>query len=81
MEVIIFDSLNLFTRPRVYDYKDRYLSEIKIQRADDIRVFGNWIYSGANIYMIRKKEKFDMFLNFYGNTEVSSGIAKGPGIP
>ena len=78
---IIFDSLNLFTRPRVYDYKDRYLSEIKIQRADDIRGFGNWIDSGANIYMIRKKEKFDMFLNFYGNTEVSSGIAKGPGIP
>ena len=67
--------------PKVYDYKNRLLSELKIQRKDDIVSVGNWMYEGATVYMTRKKDKFDSLKEFYGNSEVSSEIAKGSETP
>jgi hypothetical protein len=67
--------------PKVYDYKNRQLSELKIQRKDDIISVGDWMYENATVWMRRKREKFDYIKRFYGNSEVSSEIAKGSETP
>lgn len=67
--------------PKVYDYKNRSLSEIKVQNKNDMKTVGDWMYSGATVYMRRKKEKYDYFNSFYGNSEVSSEISQGSETP
>lgn len=67
--------------PKVYDYKNRQLSELKIQRKDDIISVGDWMYKDASVFMRRKRVKFDYLKEFYGNSEVSSEIAKGSETP
>lgn len=64
--------LNLKQTPKVYDYKNRELSEIKIQNIEDMIKFGDWIYKNASIYLIRKKEKFNNFLLYAKNKAISS---------
>lgn len=54
--------LSLKQIPKVYDYKDRNLSEIKIQNMEDMLKFGDWIYKDASIYLVSKKKKFNDFL-------------------
>lgn len=49
------------TRPVIYDYKDRNLSEVKWQSIHDVKVLGDWMYEGATIYL---KRKFDAFVDF-----------------
>lgn len=46
---------------RVYDYSDRHLSEVKWQSIHDVNIIGDWLYTGATIYLQRKRE---IFLNF-----------------
>lgn len=53
--------LDLKQKPTVYDYKDRELSELKIQNIDDIYLFGTYMYKGANIFLNRK---YQIFLDF-----------------
>lgn len=60
-----FEHINLKRKPTVYDYKDKQLSEIKIQSIKDMLIFGNWIYKDATIFLTRKKEKFDNFKQYY----------------
>ena len=67
-----FTILNLKQIPKVYDYKDRELSEIKIQNLEDMLKFGNWIYENASIYLVRKKKKFDEFLLYIKNKVIPS---------
>ena len=57
--------LKLKVAPQVYDYKDRQLSEIKIQNIDDMYTFGEWIYKNATIYLTRKKDTYDTFKTHY----------------
>ena len=57
--------LKLKVVPQVYDYKDRQLSEIKIQNIDDIYIFGEWIYKDATVYLTRKKDIYDTFKTHY----------------
>lgn len=57
--------LKLKIVPQVYDYKDRQLSEIKIQNIDDMYTFGEWIYKDATIYLARKKDIYDTFKTHY----------------
>lgn len=57
--------LNLSTIPKVYDYKDKALSDIKIQSIQDMYTFGEWIYKDATIYLTRKKEIYDQFKLHY----------------
>ena len=58
--------LNLETIPKVYDYKDgKNLSDIKIANIHDMLIFGEWIYRDASIYMLRKKERYDNFKQYY----------------
>lgn len=38
-----------------------YMNALNIKRKDDITRFYNFIYSNANIYLIRKKKKFEEF--------------------
>jgi len=66
-----YNNLSLQQKPNVYDYKNKQLSEMKIQNYDDIKKFGNWIYSNATIYMKRKKEKYDEIIK-HGNTELTN---------
>ena len=51
--------------PKVYDYKDRQLSEIKIQNIEDIKIFGDWLYKDATIYLTRKRDIYNDFLIHY----------------
>ena len=53
--------LDLKQKPTVYDYKDRELSELKIQNIDDIYLFGTYMYKGATIFLDRK---YQIFLDF-----------------
>ncbi len=57
--------LKLNFKPNVYDYKDRSLSDLKIQNKEDMYKFGEWIYKDAKIYLVRKKEIYDNFKNHY----------------
>lgn len=66
-----YKNLSLQQKPIVYDYKDKQLSEMKIQNYNDIKKFGNWIYNNATIYMKRKKEKYDEIIK-HGNTELTN---------
>lgn len=61
----IFDELSLKQKPSIYDYKDKALSDIKIQNKDDMYQFGEWLYQDAMIYLIRKKEIYDRFKGHY----------------
>ena len=54
-------NLVLTQKINVYDYKNRELSEIKIQNKHDMFIFGEWIYNNSSIYM---KRKYNEYLNF-----------------
>ena len=58
---------NLGVKTAVYDYKDRNLSELKIQNIDNIAKFGYWIYRNSTIFLNRKKDIFNDFLKHYNN--------------
>ena len=58
---------NLGIKATVYDYKDRNLSELKIQSIHNIAKFGYWIYINATIFLNRKKDIFNDFLKHYNN--------------
>lgn len=60
-----FEHLNLKQKPLVYDYKDRQLSELKIQNIEDMQTFGDWMYNYSTIYLNRKKDIYDNFLKHY----------------
>ena len=57
----IYKNFNLNQKPIVYDYKDRQLSELKIQNKNDIYLFGSYIYRNTNIFLDRK---YKIFLDF-----------------
>lgn len=58
---------NLEIKTTVYDYKDRNLSELKIQNIDNIAKFGYWIYRNSTIFLNRKKDIFNDFLKHYND--------------
>ena len=58
---------NLGIKAAVYDYKDRNLSELKIQNIDNIAKFGYWIYRNSTIFLNRKKDIFNDFLKHYND--------------
>ena len=60
-----FEKLQLKQKPTVYDYKDRELSEIKIQNKEDMYIFGEWLYKDATIFMNRKKDIYNNFKQHY----------------
>lgn len=59
------DHLDLTQKPSVYDYKDRALSEIKIQNKQDMFIFGEWLYNNAKVFMKRKHDKYTLFKQHY----------------
>jgi hypothetical protein len=61
----LYYTLLLSKKPSIYKYSDRNLSEIKIQRKDDILKYGNWIYKDSSIYLLRKRETYNLFLEHY----------------
>lgn len=61
----LYEHLDLTQKPNVYDYKDRVLSEIKIQNKYDMFVFGEWLYQNTNIFMKRKYDKYMVFKKHY----------------
>ena len=58
---------NLGIKTTVYDYKDRNLSELKIQNISNIAKFGYWIYRNSTIFLNRKKDIFNDFLKHYND--------------
>ena len=61
----LYQNLAFKQKPTVYDYKDRQLSELKIQNVDDIYLFGTSIYKGATIFLNRKYKTFLDFKQHY----------------
>ena len=57
----LYENLAFKQKPTVYDYKDRQLSELKIQNINDIYLFGTCIYKKATIFLDRK---YKIFLDF-----------------
>lgn len=57
----LYENLAFKQKPTVYDYKDRQLSELKIQNINDIYLFGTYIYKKATIFLDRK---YKIFLDF-----------------
>lgn len=53
------------SKPKVYDYSDKHLSEVKWQSIADCEAIGKWLYKDATVYLKDKKEKFKQFLNHY----------------
>lgn len=71
---LIYTKLSLSFKPKVYDYKNRNLSEIKIQRFEDIKKLGLWMYGNSSLFLIRKRKLFDYFMKHYfgnDNTELT----------
>ena len=58
---------NLGIKATVYDYKDKNLSELKIQSIHNIAKFGYWIYINSTIFLNRKKDIFNDFLKHYND--------------
>lgn len=77
-EVVDFldSELHLKTRVKVYTCKDRPLSMMRISNVRDMNAWGDWMYSGATLYLKRKYNSFLDFQNHYGiaNTEVGFQI-------
>lgn len=61
----IYNYLNLNIKPKVYDYKNRSLSEIKISNIHDIKTFGEYMYKDATVYLYRKYDKYLDFKDHY----------------
>ena len=68
----IYSNVNLSTKPKVYDYKDRLLSEISVRGVDDMFKLGEYVYNESTIHLNRKKDTYNLFLEHYnlkqGNT-------------
>lgn len=77
----ISKTVGLHTKPKVYTYKTRQLSEIKIQGLKDIYKLGMWIYGkNPTIFLKRKYQKFQEIIDYYTkheNPEVTVQISKG----
>ena len=58
--------LPLNQKPSVYDYKDRHLSDIKIQNKYDMYLLGEWMYHDATIFLERKRKTYQDFKDHYG---------------
>ena len=55
------------SKPNVYDYSDRQLSEIKWQRKDEIHLIYNYLYNNASIFLKRKHDTFLAFEKYYNS--------------
>ena len=64
----LYKTLKLNTKPNVYDYKNKGLSEIKITRYDDIIKVGDWIYTDSTIKMYRKYDKYTEIKQYVYNS-------------
>jgi hypothetical protein len=54
-------TLALSLKPKVYTYKNRQLSEFKLQSYESVSKFLHWVYDDATIFLKRKKEKADLY--------------------
>ena len=61
----LYTHLELAQKPSVYDYKDRQLSDIKIRNILDMKKLGDWLYNNSTIFLKRKKDAYNNFLQHY----------------
>lgn len=61
----IYEQLQLSHQPKIRDYKDRHLSEIKVASTKDMKILGDWIYNDSTIYLTRKKDIYNNFLQYH----------------
>ena len=62
---ILNEMIDIKGNLKIYDYKNRHLSELVLRNTHNMRNFGLWIYDGATIFMKRKRELFDKFMEHY----------------
>lgn len=61
----LFEKVKLKTKPKVYSYKDKNLSEISVRNINDMFLLGKYLYSNATIFLKRKYNKFNNFIEHY----------------
>lgn len=59
------EEIGLQQIPKVYDYRDKNLSDIKIQNKSDMLLFGEWMYHDATLYLTRKHDIYLEFKDHY----------------
>lgn len=52
-------------KPKVYDYKSKQLSEFSVCKIPDMKKFGDWMYTNATVFLIRKYKHYLDFLTHY----------------
>jgi hypothetical protein len=67
---VIFQILSI-EKPKIYDYKNKHLSEIKYQSIKDCSTIGDWLYKDSTIYINEKREKFINFIDHYNLKKIS----------
>lgn len=60
-----YKTLNLSKKSKVYEYKDKSLSETKFKNIEDMYKVGMWMYDNSHFYLERKKNKFIEFCKHY----------------
>ena len=84
LSTYLYNELKLSIKPKVYNYKDRLLSEISVQNISDMHILGNYLYNDATLFLSRKYNKYYKFLQYYniiGNPEVITEITQGSVTP
>lgn len=62
----IYNNLHTEIKQKVYDYKDRKLSDLTLGASiNDMYIVGEWLYKNATIYMTRKKDNYNNFKQHY----------------
>ena len=74
----LYNTLNLYTKPKTYDYKDKNLSQICFQRLEDIIKIGDYLYNNATIFLNRKKESYIQIKNVYIEKEYNTSKSVRP---
>jgi hypothetical protein len=62
---VINENIALNNRVKVYDYKNKVLSQFGISERNDMFHLGKWLYDDATVFLARKKFAFDNFVKHY----------------
>ena len=65
LSLYLYEKLNLEHKPKVNQSKFSNLFDFRINRINDINTLYNWIYKDAEIFLVRKRDKFIEFKNHY----------------
>ena len=69
---VIVNGAELDFTPKVYDYKNKLLSEFRVTSINDMYKLGKWMYMDCHVFLERKYETFQKFVRHYGMEPVNA---------